>query len=691
MMPMTADNTLQQKARTEANAGHYQEAIALYKKLLQQGDNEDCHRQLAHCYLQRAKSFAGREMIREALVLWENHARHSPPPYQAFDRYLLWLILSNNQTKLQQRVKQLTAQQLDRDYPELAAVLGLLILTRLPRLQQALPEDSVFTSHLNRVQLALQARDLDGMLEALQQLPYRSAFRDLRSLVKACKTASHSPAEARSLLNRIPPHSPYANSAKLLQICGYHGAVLARQLANLDSHRRQLLGDVIGLKSEQLKLLDALCKQADKLNDKAKFTLALQFQSLFGAELTQRYCLAMLPRYPAGLKPYQKHFGTIDDYQHHRLKALTYEREHRHQAAESHWRNCIDLLRHNPDGNSDLKIALILRHMAENQEGPELASQLRMESLEYDPNDRNCLLEIVRYYGQSKETADRQKAWLTKALAKFPEDIELLTLAIEAAIHHKAYKKTVHYANRILQIDPLNRFAQQTLLNGHLNHARKLLKNNKYSLADQEIRQAEALKGGKSKTLETQLLRALLCFADGDQTQGLQLLAETLTKLHSDPVNMHFQVVVEAQLCGLPMATLSQALPTAKDYRLSAKELSRLNQQLRQYGALPGRRTLLCKALEKIKEPVKKSLTQLDANEDLLLSLCQTLETIGHFELLRFCSECAPEPSANPIWVYYQIFADSQGDPTRCDAMQAHRLTVNLDKAKAEKTCAPGR
>jgi hypothetical protein len=82
-------------------------------------------------------------MHKEAQVLWENHTQFSQPPYEAYDQYITWVVLSNNQVNIQTSLKSLSAQQLDKQYPELATILGFLMLTRHPEFEQLLVQDSV--------------------------------------------------------------------------------------------------------------------------------------------------------------------------------------------------------------------------------------------------------------------------------------------------------------------------------------------------------------------------------------------------------------------------------------------------------------------------------------------------------------------------------------------------------------------
>ena len=165
----------------------------------------------------------------------------------------------------------------------------------------------------------------------------------------------------------------------------------------------------------------------------------------------------------------------------------------------------------------------------------------------------------------------------------------------------------------------------------------------------------------------------------------MQSIAEALNKLNTDPVTAHFQAVMEAQLTGLPVATILRELPPTKDHLLSAQQLTRLIQLITQYNQEDGKHEPLHKALEKVKAPLKQSVLQQNYDENLLLTLCQTLDTIKHFELLRHCVKWAQAKWHKPIWMYYRVYAETNGDPEQSSFMQRLRLQDNLELARREK------
>ena len=686
-VPSRSENNLEKQALSQLNAGHYKEAIGLYKKCLQTSDNDEWIQQIAYCYLQRALTFAARGMMKEALVLWENYSQYASPPYEAYDHYISWLIQAKNHAKTEECLGQLSAQQLEKQYPDLAVLLGLLMLTEHPEFQQYLPQDSALIAHYKIVQtvlLAYQQNNLEKVKEGIKQIPYRSAYRDLRTLLNAAIAAPTSIEQTQALLAKIPANSPYSQTAKLILACTREGSELVKDLFQFNHKQCRMIAEVKGLNKKQLEFIGQLTRQKDRLSDKIQFNLAIQYQSLCGSELAEHFCQAMLASYPAGRREFNKNFGKLNEFEDNRLRALICERDNESYEAEYYWKQCIKILS-NEGTDNDLKIALIFRHIAVKQPEGEEQVQLLIESLEYDPADLDSYLQILSYFSLQQETVKDYKQWLTKTIEKFPQNTDVLTLAIQTATRNKAYKKASQYALKILKIDPLNTFAKQALFSSHLAHARRLMQGKKFQLVENEIQRAEELNLGKSHTVQTQLMRGLFCFADQDKKKGLQLITESLNTLHSDPMNAYFHGAMEAQLTGLPVATILRELPPAKNHLLSKQELTRIIQQLKQYAQENDNQELVHKALEKIKSAIKTSLLQQDYDEELLITLSETLDRVNAFELLRHCAKVAGGRWINPIWMYYQVYSENNGMPEKCSHMNIIRLESTREQAMEDK------
>ena len=675
--------TLPQKARAHYQAGRYKEATDLFKELLKQSNDAEHKRCLADCYLQRAKAMADKGMFKEACVLWENYAACGVAPLQAQDTYVLWLIACKNNGKAYALLEGFEARQLDEDYPELAAHLGALLLAGCTDMLAHLSKDSALPRHWECVGEALDAYrngEREHCEQALKKLPFRSAFRDLRALLKVQLLDAASLEQAPAMLVKIPEASPYRPLADTCLAYLQTGADFIATMAGLEHQQRRAVAHAKGFSTKQMNLLETLLKQKNQLNDKMRFNLAMQYQEVLGTHAAQAYCQGALANYPAGYNDYRKHFSLKDPFEENRLQALLCEQGKNSYDARFYWERCIDILQNNRPAN-DKKIALILRHMAE--KAPyEGAVELLADSLEYDADDRQSYLSLLSIYEQNRPDPVKYQEWLERSLQRFPSDTDLLVRAAKSAANRKAFKKAAAYAKALLKVDPVNTLAKQLLFANHMAHARRLLKSEKFHLVEKEIQAAEQLSVDKSLRRQAELLRGFYLWQAEDKKQGLQQVADTLTKLNDDPINMQFQMQMEAGLLELPTTALNRALPAFKDYLLSAAELQRLIGVMEYYDEQLDDRTLLFKALDKIKAPLKKSLQWLLEHEALLLSWCQALEKIGHFELLKHCAKMGNTRWRKPIWFYYQSVAECQGDASRLDFMTLIVLQNAMEEAR---------
>jgi hypothetical protein len=681
----TSVEVLEEQATILTSAGKYKDAIRLYKKLLQRQSHEQWHKQLAYCYCQSSFANAAKDKVHEAIGLWQNYSQLSEPPYQGYDQYLSWLIQTQNLAKVHECLRELTAQQLEHQYPAFAALLGMLIISNYPDFLKDIPKDSYFVKDARLVQSALQAyqeNQLQTVEKILRQLPYRSAFRDFRTLLKAVLLGASSHEAARAVINKIPLDSVYASSARLIYICTLSGADLAMAMASLTHQQRELVAKIVCLTDSQFDLIERLNQLNDRRSDKIQFNLVLEFTSHDRPELSKSFCLAMLGRYPNGQREFKKVFGPVDKFEENRIKALTHESNNNDYDARYHWQECIKALAEKGSGQG-LKIALILRHIAKKQ-ADETRIQTLNTSLKYDPDDRDSALDVLNYLSQHAEKAVSYKKWLRQCSAKFPQDIAVLTIATQNAISNNDQKKASQYAQKILIIDSLNIFAKDVLFAIYLSNARRLMLSRKYRLAGRKLQQAEALKIAKNDKLQTQLLRGYLKFTGKDKQQGQQLIIDSLNKLHTSLVSKHFHASVEALLTNMSVADILRELEPLGKQSLSEDELICFASLLKQYAQDQSFREALHAALEIVLTGVKNSIQFQDVDEDTLLMFCHSLMTIQHVELIGFCARYAYPKWQKPIWLYYRVYSESKGDPATCTYANCLRLEKSLLQARLD-------
>jgi len=685
--------SLAQQAETLAAKGKYADAIDLYKQLLEHNDQAEWRERLAACYLKRAHTLAAKGMFKEAVVIWEQHCQYATPPFASYDGYLSWLIFSKATARAEAAIAQLTARQLDQEFSDFAVLLGFLLVNQTLPDSLSLPEDSVFAAHWALMRSALHAyrqNQIATLHDTLKQLPYRSAFRDGKTLLKAVLALPESPEECANLLDKIPRKSPYIGAAELLRACLQQGRSLYAALQTLDPPQRRVVTETLGLEKKTQHLLDTLYSLHGPMTDKIKFNLALQYRQLWGDDAARQYCLGLLVTYPAGQRDFRKVFGEADAFEMSRLKALHYDNERNADQAEQAWRTCIEILKTQQASDHQLKIALIYRRMAEKTPYPEEAVEFLTDSLSYDPDDRKSYLKIIAYQNKIRDTetdiegADNalHNIWLQRALQRFPHDTEILALAIQTERSY-APDRAITYAKTLLAIDPLNMLAKELVFADYLDQARRALKAKKAAAFVQAIAEAETVSLGKAYSAQSQLLRGLWQFTRQDKAQGAAEILSALKKHASHPLTMHYHVVLETLLTGISAAAALRELPAIDANTFTASDLRRLLQLIEFYRRIPGLEDSLKKALDKIKAPLKAAIVFIH-DEAALLDFCEILDKIGHFELLRHVVKGAVEHWRGPIWVYYQIYARCNGDAARCRYRDYLSLSLNFQEAREQ-------
>ncbi len=680
------DASLEKDASSHFSAGRYKNAAEIYKNLLKHSDNPDWRRQLAECYLQRALNMAEKGMPKEAVVLWENYSEWAEPPLAALENYILWLLSAKNTQKAFARLDRIDAEQLDKNHPELAVWLGFLLVSEYSDIEAHIPHDSAVMLHWQTVRDALEAyrcNRLEHIDELLKKLPFRSAFRDLRSILKALLSLPASIEQAQTLLSKIPDNSPYRPAANALTAYMLQGSAFVEASLQLEDNQRRLIAKAKGFSNKQLELLDAIYKQRNNLTDKAQFNLAIRYRELIGNEAASRFCQAMLARYPAGRKDYLKNFAEKDSIESERIQALIHEENHNDFEAEDHWLRYIDALKTQGPENHK-KISLIYRRLARNL-SPTMAVDYLIESLQYDPEDRDSYLKILDYFEQEDPDPEEHATWLAKGLKHLPKDIEMLVCAAKSAMRKKAFKKAAKYAQDLLKIDPVNTLAKKLLFSSHLAHARKLIKTEKFHLVDKELQAAERLSIDKTLLRQADLIRGFYIWAAEDKDRGLKVIADTLRSMNPGPATAYFHGFIESALMDVPYAPIAKQLPAIKAYELSEQELVFLTESIKHYNEQLEKLDVVFKALDKIKAPLKKSMKLLNYGERALLAWCQTLEDIEHFDLLKQCAKSADGVWKKPIWSYYRVVAECQGDPSRLDITWTLRLQTAIEIAHEQK------
>lgn len=679
--PTANKSNIEQQALEKLKSGQYKDAIGLYTQRIKEADNEQLRLKVSG-YLEKAKAFNLGDKYKELFVAGEEEQKKELQPVEPEAENIaaqaLKQIQSGHFDQLPAILNQLTAHHLDKQYPDLAEILGLLMLTKHSEFTYNLPPDSAFIKHFNNVQIALQACQNDDqgkLIDTLKTIPFRSAFKDLCVVLNATFVESCSFEKRQSLLRSISEQSAYFSLAQLLLACNKKGAALAKDLFSFNYSQRFLIEQIKNFNQQQIEFITHLLRQYEELSTKQQFSMAIQYQALFGSELAEHFCEIKLAYYSAGYNDYIKHFGAVNEIEELRIKALNCEQEDNFYDAEYYWRQCIGM--HNREEEGGYKIALILRHIADDQQDVDAQIDYLAESLQYDSDDRDTYLHVLHYYANEQQVTYQH--WLSKALDQFPLDADFLTLATQVAGKHKEFVQAVKFAQRLLQIDPLSSVAKQTLFSVYLRQAKQWIVEKKYTQAEQQLVEIEQLNLANSFKAQVQLIQGFLAFIQGKDKDDI---TKALQVLYNDAINQQFKASVEAYSLGV---STTDDFISIKQESLSSEGLSQLIEQIELYASDASYHTYLQAALDQIKITILDTLQQQNYDEVLWLSLSKQLYSIQQYDLLNSLATQALEKWQQPVWVYYHVISETKHQAELCSLINLRRLQQSLQQAREEK------
>ena len=660
---------------------HYREAIAAYKQLLKTEQREEWRQQLAQVYLLRAQVIAAKGMYQEAAVLWDHYHSFSQQ-LQAAECYVQWLLLAKKYNGIATFQRQHSSQLEPALLRRIQVLLGALLLAG-EALDDALLVDQLGTKHYPLARAALQAYgdgDAIALDHCLDNISFRSPYRDFRSLLKALSVREDDAPRAQQLLGRIAPESAYYPLAQLCLTQSLDDRQALLGYVQLGPYQQALVQRLCGLGAQQSRVLQSVKGALVSDAPKAVIDNVVKNRDFFGLEKSQAFCQAMLSEYPAGSRQI-RHIFPVDDFEYLRLEALRDERSHPF-GANGFWSRCIEYLRVDVPGNA-LKIALIQRHMAAliDSIDPDEAIELLGDSLELDPDDKDCLVALLALQEQQGAHADRLKI-LQRALQRFPQDVDILGHNIRASIGKKAFKQAAGFARKVLTIDPINKGAKEALIACHSAHARKLIRAGKADLATKELAQAAAIEQSKSRTGQVQVLEGLLAFKSGDKARSRSSVEEALGNGQGELITQFF-VLIETLILELPLSAVIRVnAGPRQDYVAERQELVALLVFFESYQ--DAHSALFAGAFDKLKKGFKRSLSAsvqtFSANE--ALNYCHFFESIGNFEMLRFITgQVLKHHPESPILVYYQILGKTNGGANELAYGDRVRLMCAQDRA----------
>lgn len=229
--PKTASGPgAEQAAAAALSAGKFREAAELYKDLLKHEPRPEWTQGLAQAYAGRARQMAAKGMFQEAIALWRTRAQACGLPLLE-GPYVDWLA---------------RAGSLDSALPALLAAAH-----EGPPEQQAVRQGQLATA-------VLAAGDMPALEAALQGIPFRSPFRDLRPLLKASALIRIDAAAAAEIIARVAADGPFEGLAAPLRVAVQPAPQWLLAWQGLPAATRELVLDLKGCPPAQRPLIEVL-------------------------------------------------------------------------------------------------------------------------------------------------------------------------------------------------------------------------------------------------------------------------------------------------------------------------------------------------------------------------------------------------------------------------------------------------
>jgi cellulose synthase operon protein C len=706
-----------ESARADLDAGRFREAMAGFKELLKQGpagdDGDALRGGLADAYEGRARQLGAKGMHKEALVMWENRAASGALP--AHPGHAICLLRLG---RVAQVIPMLDDVSLKADPESRALLLGHLAAQALAGtagIAETLPADDPIRVQATVAEEALDAYCVgndQALAQALKAIPFRSPYRDLVQILKALSRldptardhrgdwTEEARNEAAKLLDRIDDDSGFARLRDAARLALLSETELAPKLRDVGPATRDLVFSLRGWPAERAALWNEIQGLGDSPQPKALLRLMFRHRRVLGETWAhERGLRLLLPKPQTGAKWWieagGKPLGKIDGYL---LDAWESEADPDPWNVVTYWQDYADLLldaaehRVEPDSDTALRIALVYRraetlfHILQRMEpdsDPEslpgiIAADLEA-SLEYDPDDQATYLTLIAYYLRGGKALKDARNILKRAQARWPTNKAVLTAAMDTAIAGGAFKKAATIAADILAVDPINSGVRERLVEAHLSHARKNLRDQRPDLAMRALALAEDWSRTERTRERLDLVRGLaeLLGFDPHGEGRLQGLAESL----GNGLAARLILLLEADACGIPGARLLKQLGLAKAPKPEETDLraffSRLRAHLDTGAKLPS------EVGRELQGPIKQT-ARLKLDQGEMESICETLRrTDLHDVRLAFAEAALKRWRGEPVFELHAFEARHRGVvPWNVPMRETLRLEQALERAR---------
>jgi cellulose synthase operon protein C len=692
------------KATQALRVGDFKQAIELFKRLVKQDARPEWRDALIKAYVGRARILAAKGMFEEAETAL-NKATALDGTVLEPQLYVQCLVKRGQLHK----AAELAVKYIGNDkvpastlpkFAELAAALWLAApVTLVPPTDQK-SEAGKWVEHAAAAEHSLTAwiegKPSEEIEQFLSRIPWRSAFRALRLILKSLMIAADDPAKARQLLDGIPPGSAFASFRLAVEAALPGGPAEPAAMPTPPSKAQQVFAvEVKGLPSAASQSLIRLAK-AERGGPGALLSFLATQPGTLPADDVKCACLNLLPQAPHRLRQFESTFGPLSEFDRNRVLALAAEAGNDWERAEQCWTNAAQSAERAAATETRLSAGVIYRHLARlAHEHSEIEGERRSEfpeieylerSLRADPDHLPAVLQLIGLYRTHKNDRDWHRL-AEDAAQRFPEESAVLLQAVDSAIARKAYKKAVGLARKLLTLDPINQAARQRMIDLHISHARKQMRSRRADLASKELAEAAQWERPGAPSFLLHINQGLVGIELGQKPDAEALLRRG----------------VELAGGGVPgwfCASLEHALMNAGEASaaLLREELTRAQQATAptKEGIQSIVSAMSCKEARESKKAagglifrirgwlLKASALAWSAAE--FHSIAEMFGRVNAYDMLGDYAKAAGrrDPNEDATWRYYQLVARSMGDPDRLSLAEREEL-FDIEEAAASR------
>ncbi|MFT5730074.1 MAG: tetratricopeptide (TPR) repeat protein [Desulforhopalus sp.] len=381
----------------------FPDAIAYYKDLLKLNEQrEELLQGLEQAYQGRIMALAAKSMFKEAIALLDVLIQRFPNAKTDLLKLNL-MLQAGNYAEAVRLYSQCHDELAPKRQQQIEALFGALLLAdNNVKLDFFEPDSAIAQIYPN----ALAAIDIscstqkDKVEEVLRQIPIRSPYRDLRTLLTGVHHFPFDKAKGIQILRKIDTESPYHYSAAaFLAATDSAKSLLANLVATPKADRSKLPG-LNGLPVRLIRMLEKLADADDK--PLLLHKIVLENERYFIKEDIFELYRNIIPFCRAQAIQILTRTKTIGTAEKIRLCALAAEQDGRPISAVTYWSDYLKAIESNDSKNNN-EFALVMRHQVKLMKqdryeySPEEVLSTMLKSLEYDPAHAQTWLDASKY------------------------------------------------------------------------------------------------------------------------------------------------------------------------------------------------------------------------------------------------------------------------------------------------------